>query len=115
MARILIVDDSAYTRALLRRVLERAGHEIVGEAADGNAALEEFARVAPDLAIVDVVMPGPTASKSSAACVASCPQHGCSSIPPMPRGEGARGPRRRRERILVKSPDPQRLLDAVER
>src|SRR4051794_38540846 len=58
MARILIVDDSIYIRALLRRSLEAAGHEIAGEAGDGVEALEQFARVQPELAIVDIVMPG---------------------------------------------------------
>src|SRR5919198_89583 len=57
MARVLIVDDSIYIRALVRRVLEREGHMIVAEAATGAEALEEFARTHPDVAIVDIVMP----------------------------------------------------------
>ena len=57
MARVLIVDDSIYIRALVRRVLERAGHDVVGEAATGTEALEIFANTQPDLAIVDIVMP----------------------------------------------------------
>lgn len=57
MARVLVVDDSIYIRALVRRVLEGAGHAIVGEASTGTEALEAFARVQPDVAIVDIVMP----------------------------------------------------------
>ena len=41
MARILIVDDAAITRAMLRGILEKAGHQ-VAEAADGDAAIAAF-------------------------------------------------------------------------
>jgi two-component system chemotaxis response regulator CheY len=57
MANVLVVDDSIYIRALVRRVLEGAGHTIVGEASTGTEALEMFARVQPEVAIVDIVMP----------------------------------------------------------
>lgn len=56
--RVLIVDDEALARAKLRRML--AGFddiEIVGEAADGAAALEGIARSAPDVVFLDVQMP----------------------------------------------------------
>lgn len=55
-ARILVVDDDAITRDLLRGALERAGHE-VREAADGRAGLRELYAAAPDLVILDVQMP----------------------------------------------------------
>lgn len=54
--RILVVDDDAVTRELLRGVLERAGHE-VREAEDGRAGLRELYARAPDLVILDVEMP----------------------------------------------------------
>ncbi len=54
--RILVVDDDAVTRELLRGMLERAGHE-VREAEDGRAGLRELYSRAPDLVILDVEMP----------------------------------------------------------
>jgi len=54
--RVLIVDDDAVTRELLRGVLERAGHE-VREAQDGRAGLRELYASSPDLVILDVEMP----------------------------------------------------------
>ena len=42
----------------MRRVLEGAGHSVVAEASTGTDALEAFARVQPDVAVVDIVMPG---------------------------------------------------------
>jgi DNA-binding response OmpR family regulator len=55
-ARVLVVDDDAITRELLRATLERAGHE-VREAGDGRAGLRDLYAAAPDLVILDVEMP----------------------------------------------------------
>lgn len=57
MARILIIDDSALSRRLLRRIVESAGHQ-VSEAADGVAALESYFLERPDLVFLDLTMPG---------------------------------------------------------
>jgi len=57
MARILIVDDAAITRTMLRGILEKAGH-VVAEAADGDAALESFRQQPAQAAFVDIFMPG---------------------------------------------------------
>jgi len=55
-ATILVVDDDPRIRALLRRVLTRAGYD-VEQAEDGLAALEQIAAHAPDLVLTDVLMP----------------------------------------------------------
>jgi DNA-binding response OmpR family regulator len=55
-SRILVVDDDAVARDLLRGVLERAGHD-VREAPDGRAGLRDLYAAAPDLVILDVEMP----------------------------------------------------------
>lgn len=56
MARILIVDDEAQVRTVLRLGLETEGHEVL-EAADGRAALRAVREAAPELIITDVLMP----------------------------------------------------------
>jgi len=56
-ARILVVEDEARLRGLLRLYLERAGYE-VAEAADGRAALEAVDETPPDLLVVDLMLPG---------------------------------------------------------
>jgi DNA-binding NarL/FixJ family response regulator len=56
--RVLIVDDHAAFRAAARGQLEGDGFEVVGEAADGLAALSECARVSPDVVLLDVRLPG---------------------------------------------------------
>jgi DNA-binding NarL/FixJ family response regulator len=57
--RVLIVDDSQAVRAALRDVVDAtSGFEIVAEAGAGEAAIELAAETRPDLALVDVRLPG---------------------------------------------------------
>lgn len=56
MARILIAEDDADLRLLLRLVLHRAGHQ-VGEARDGVEALEAMSRADLDVVLLDNLMP----------------------------------------------------------
>ncbi len=58
--RILIVDDSFYMRTMLKNMLTDAGYEVVGEAANGQQALEMAAATAPDLITLDVILPDNT-------------------------------------------------------
>ena len=57
MARILIVDDSQTLRRLLRKALEEAGHEVVGEAEDGMEGAILFSKKRPDVVTLDFNMP----------------------------------------------------------
>lgn len=57
MAKILIVDDSATSRRMMRRILEGAGHEVL-EADDGLLALERYALEQPSLVMLDLTMRG---------------------------------------------------------
>jgi len=56
--RILIAEDEAIIRMDLREMLEEEGFEVVGEAADGREAVELTREHRPDLAILDIKMPG---------------------------------------------------------
>ncbi len=56
VTRVLVVDDDDISRALVRGVLERAGHQVC-EAGDGRAALRELYGHPADLVILDVEMP----------------------------------------------------------
>jgi len=57
MARILVVDDAAFMRKVLTDALTQGGHEVVGEAANGNEAVARFQDVRPDLTTLDITMP----------------------------------------------------------
>lgn len=58
MARVLIVDDSAFARNVLGRIIEEGGHEVVGRAKDGDSALEMFKRLHPEIVTLDYLMSG---------------------------------------------------------
>ncbi|PWG12908.1 DNA-binding response regulator [Streptomyces sp. V2] len=59
VTRVVLVDDQALIRAGLRALLDaEGGVEVVGEAADGQRAVEVIRALRPDLALVDVQMPG---------------------------------------------------------
>lgn len=55
--RILIVDDSIYMRSLIRSALEEAGFEVVGEAKDGETAIDLALETTPDLITLDNILP----------------------------------------------------------
>ena len=55
---LMIVDDHESFRHAARRVLESAGFEIVGEASDGESALETIPNLRPDVVLLDVQLPG---------------------------------------------------------
>jgi DNA-binding NarL/FixJ family response regulator len=55
---LLIVDDHTSFRAAARKLLERHGYRVVGEAGDGDAALEAVRELRPDVVLLDVQMPG---------------------------------------------------------
>lgn len=56
-ARVLIIDDNSSFRAAARRLLERAGFVVVGEAPDARSGVAAAERLVPDVAIVDVGLP----------------------------------------------------------
>ncbi len=54
---ILIVDDGVHTRTAIRGMLTSAGFEVVGEADNGLAAVEDYKRLKPDVVLMDINMP----------------------------------------------------------
>ena len=55
--RILIVDDAAFMRMMIRDILTKNGYEVVGEAQDGAQAVERYKELKPDLVTMDITMP----------------------------------------------------------
>jgi two-component system chemotaxis response regulator CheY len=56
-ATVLICDDARFMRTMLRGIVAAGGYVIVGEADNGRAAVEMYARLRPDLVLMDMVMP----------------------------------------------------------
>ena len=57
MASVLIVDDAAFMRMMLKDILTKGGYGIAGEAGDGNEAVAKYAELKPDLVTLDITMP----------------------------------------------------------
>jgi two-component system, chemotaxis family, chemotaxis protein CheY len=55
--RILIVDDAAFMRMMIKEILTKNGYEVVGEAQDGVQAVEKYKELRPDLVTLDITMP----------------------------------------------------------
>ncbi|MDQ0190547.1 response regulator [Alicyclobacillus cycloheptanicus] len=55
--RVLIVDDAAFMRMMIKDILVRHGYEVVGEAADGVQAVEKYQELRPDVVTMDITMP----------------------------------------------------------
>ncbi|SNZ09655.1 two-component system, chemotaxis family, response regulator CheY [Terribacillus aidingensis] len=55
--RILIVDDAAFMRMMIKDILTKNGFEVVGEAQDGQQAVEKYKELTPDLVTMDITMP----------------------------------------------------------
>ncbi|MFV0307511.1 MAG: response regulator, partial [Desertimonas sp.] len=56
--RVVIAEDEAIIRMDLRETLEEEGYEVVGETGRGDAAVDLVRELVPDLAILDIKMPG---------------------------------------------------------
>lgn len=54
---ILVVDDAAFMRMMIKEILTKNGFDVVGEAENGAKAVEKYKELNPDLVIMDITMP----------------------------------------------------------
>ncbi len=114
--RVLIVDDALFMRTMLRDIFVEAGWQVVGEADDGERAVEEYVRLKPDVVTMDVVMPamgGIDALKrillyDPQACIVVCSALGQKQMMMEAIQAGARD-------FIVKPFQKEQVLDVVER
>ena len=57
---VLVCDDAAFMRVFISGVLTEAGYEVIGEAQNGQEAVERYKELQPDLVTMDIIMPGMT-------------------------------------------------------
>jgi two-component system chemotaxis response regulator CheY len=55
--KVLVVDDAAFMRMMIKDILRKGGFEVVGEAEDGSKAVEKYKELRPDLVTMDITMP----------------------------------------------------------
>lgn len=114
--KILIVDDAAFMRMMLKDILGKNGYEIVGEAENGNIGVEKFKELRPDLVTMDITMPeldGISAVKKiksidGNARVVMCSAMGQQAMVIDAIQAGARD-------FIVKPFQPERVLEAIQK
>ena len=97
--RVLVADDAAFMRQMIREIIEPEGFEVVGEATDGLEVVETYQKLHPDLVMLDIVMPkcsGIDALKrilaaDRSACIVMCSALGQESLVQEALQAGARG------------------------
>ena len=117
MAKILIVDDSAFARNTLSMYVGNGGHEVVGLGGDGKQALELFKSLRPELVMLDYLMEG----KSGMAVLKEIIQHDPSAKVIMVSGSGdhflAERALQAGAKVFVKKPSAQgdllKIIDQV--
>lgn len=80
---VLICDDAAFMRMMLKDILVKEGYEVIGEAANGAQGVEKYNELKPDLVTMDITMPemdGISALKAIKQCNASAKVIMCSAM-----------------------------------
>jgi two-component system, chemotaxis family, chemotaxis protein CheY len=116
MPSVLIADDAAFMRMMLKNVLTEAGFEVVGEAENGAVAVARYRELNPDLTTMDITMPemdGLAAlreirEQDPGARVVMCSAMGQQSMVIESIQAGARD-------FIVKPFQPDRVLEAVQK
>lgn len=117
MARqVLITDDTAFMRMTLKNILEKNGYQVVGEAEDGQVAVDKYMELRPDLVTMDITMPrmdGITAIKKimeadPKAKIVVCSAMGQKALVIEALNAGAKD-------FIVKPFQAERIIDAVQK
>lgn len=114
MAKVMVVDDAAFMRMMLKDILTKNGYEVVAEAENGQVAVDKYKEYRPDLVTMDITMPemdGITAVKNikqadANARVVMCSAMGQQAMVIDAIQAGARD-------FIVKPFQPERVLEAV--
>lgn len=54
---VMLVDDAAFMRMMLKDILSNNGYQVIGEAENGKVAVDKYPDLKPDITIMDITMP----------------------------------------------------------
>ncbi len=118
MGNVMIVDDASFMRAVLKKIVLQAGHDVVAEAGNGDDAITQYSALHPDLVLMDIIMPpGPKAkdgiealkqivAESPAAKIVMCSSMGQQSLIAEALKSGAKD-------FVIKPFQPQKVLEVL--
>lgn len=114
--KVLICDDAAFMRMMIKDILTKNGYEVAGEAENGKKAVEKYNETKPDLVLMDITMPemdGIQALKQikatdPSACVIMCSAMGQQAMVIEAIQSGAKD-------FIVKPFQAERVLEAVKK
>ena len=113
---ILISDDSAFMRMMIKDILTKNGYNVVGEAENGKVAVDKYTELKPDLVLMDITMPEMDGieslkairAKDPNACVIMCSAMGQQAMVIEAIQSGAKD-------FIVKPFQAERVLEAVKK
>jgi len=113
---ILICDDAAFMRMMIKDILTKNGYNVVGEAENGKIAVDKYAELSPDLVLLDITMPEMDGigalkaikAKDADACVIMCSAMGQQAMVIEAIQSGAKD-------FIVKPFQAERVLEAVKK
>ena len=114
--RVMVVDDALFMRNMLKDIFTKAGHDVIGEAANGEEAIAQYAELKPDLVTMDIVMPQKSGIEALQeirrsdpdACIVMCSALGQDALVVEAVQAGAKD-------FIVKPFKEERVLDVVRR
>ena len=116
MARVLVVDDAVFMRKVVSDALAKGGHEVIGEAANGQEAVDQFQSLKPEVMTLDITMPEKDGLAALKEIIAMDPQARivmCSAL-----GQEAKvleAIKAGAKDFVVKPFQPDRVLSAIEK
>ena len=113
---VLICDDAAFMRVMIKDILTKNGYNVVGEAENGNVAVDKYTELKPDLVLMDITMPEMDGieslkairAKDPNACVIMCSAMGQQAMVIEAIQSGAKD-------FIVKPFQAERVLEAVKK
>ena len=113
---ILISDDAAFMRMMIKDILTKNGYNVVGEAENGKVAVDKYTELKPDLVLMDITMPEMDGieslkairAKDPNACVIMCSAMGQQAMVIEAIQSGAKD-------FIVKPFQAERVLEAVKK
>lgn len=113
---ILICDDAAFMRMMIKDILTKNGYNVVGEAENGKIAVDKYTELSPDLVLLDITMPEMDGigalkaikEKDPNACVIMCSAMGQQAMVIESIQSGAKD-------FIVKPFQAERVLEAVKK